>query len=289
MRVVTDSVADLPPAVAAELGITVVPLIVRFGTQEYRDGIDLSTDEFYEKLRAGPQFPVTSTPSPQTFAEVYDRLAAQTDEVLVIMLSARLSGTFQAALAGRELMRSKCRVEVLDSCLATMAQGFVVMRAAEAARQGASLEESRQAALRTIPRAGILCCFDTLEYLRRGGRIGAAAALLGSMLRVHPLIALEDGVVKPVGRARSRARAVGRLYEYVAEFQSLEELAVENTACPEEAEELVVRLSGLFPAERIHRSKMTPVIGAHTGPGLLLVATLGERRPESARQRAASV
>ena len=134
MRIVTDSVADLPPEVAARLGICVVPLIVRFGTEEYRDGIDLSAEQFYAKLRSSPHFPATATPSPQDFADVYDRLAGRTGEILAIILSAAFSATYQAAIKGRELMRRTCRVEVLDSRLATMAEGFVVMRAAEAAR-----------------------------------------------------------------------------------------------------------------------------------------------------------
>jgi len=278
VRIVTDSVADLPAGVAAGLGITVVPLIVRFGTEEYRDGVDLSTEEFYEKLRSSADFPVTATPSPQDFADAYDRLAGEADAILVIMLSARLSGTHQVALKGRELMKRRCRVEVLDSRLATMAEGFVAMKAAEAAREGANLEETLAVARREIPRADMLCCFDTLEYLRRGGRIGAAQAFLGSVLKIHPMIALRDGVVMPAGRTRSRARAVDRLYEYVAGYERIDELAVEHTACPEEAEELAGRLGALYPRERIHGSKMTPVIGAHTGPGLLLVAVLGDKR-----------
>jgi DegV family protein with EDD domain len=282
VRIVTDSVADLPATVATELGITVIPLIVRFGTEEYRDGIDLSPEEFYEKLSKSPHFPVTATPSPQAFADAYDRLAEDTDAVLVIMLSARLSGTFQVALKGRELMKRRCRVEVLDSQLATMAEGFVVMKAAEAARDGATLEQVLETARRTIPRADMLCCFDTLEFLRRGGRIGAAQAFLGSMLKIHPMIALREGVVMPVGRTRSRSKAVDRLYEYAAGYERIEELAVENTACQEEAEALGMRLGALYPREQIHSSKMTPVIGAHTGPGLLLVAVLGDKKPDGA-------
>jgi len=126
-------------------------------------------------------------------------------------------------------------------------------------------------------RSDMLCTFDTLEYLRRGGRIGNAAAFLGSLLKVNPLLTLREGTVQPAGRTRSRAGAVDRLYEYAAGFRRIEELAVEHTACPEEAEALLDRLSALHPRERIFLSKMTPVIGAHTGPGLLLVGVLGDR------------
>jgi DegV family protein with EDD domain len=278
VRIITDSVADLPAEVARSLGIEVVPLIVRFGAQEYRDGVDLSTEEFYRMLKARREFPATATPSPSAFAAAYDRLAEQAEELLVITLSSRLSGTFQAALQGRELMRRRARVEVLDSGTAAIMEGFTVMRAAEAIRDGATLEQAAAAARAAAARSDMLCTFDTLEYLRRGGRIGGAAAFLGSLLKVNPLLTLREGLVQPAGRTRSRAGAVDRLYEYAAGFRRIEELAVEHTACPEEAEALLDRLSALHPRERIFLSKMTPVIGAHTGPGLLLVGVLGDRR-----------
>ena len=277
VRVLTDSVADLPAEIAGRLAIEVVPLLLRFGAEEYRDGVDLSTEEFYRLLRTRGEFPTTSTPSPATYAEAYDRLAEQTDELLVVSLSSGLSGSYQAALQGRQLMRRRPRVEVLDSGTAAILEGFVAMRAAEAAQAGASLEEAMEAARRAAARAAMLCTFDTLEYLRRGGRIGAAAAFLGSLLKVNPLLTLRDGVVQPAGRTRSRTAAADRLYEFAAGYQRIEELAVEHTACPEEAEDLLGRLSSLHPRERIILSKMTPVIGAHTGPGLLLVGVLGDR------------
>jgi len=282
VRVLTDSVADLPAAIARRLGIEVVPLLVRFGSEEYRDGVDLSAEEFYRLLASRPEFPTTSTPSAATYAEAYDRLAEQADELLVVSLSSGLSGTYQAALQGRELMRRRSRVEVLDSRTAAILEGFAAMRAAEAVQDGASLEEAREAARRAAARADMLCTFDTLEYLRRGGRIGAAAAFLGSLLKVNPLLTLRDGVVQPAGRTRSRAAATDRLYEFAAGFRRIEELAIEHTACPEEAEVLLGRLSRLHPRERIIVSKMTPVIGAHTGPGLLLVGALGDKRGQPA-------
>ena len=277
VKIVTDSVADLPSQVAKELGITVIPMLVRWGEEIYRDGIDLTAEQFYEKLKCTKIPPVTSVPSPGTFAEVYDKLAEETDEILAIILSSRLSGTYDVALQSIGLMKRKCRVEVIDSRWATMTEGFIVMKAARAAQAGASLDEVMEVARKTIPRVDLLCTFDTLEYLRRGGRIGKAQAFLGSVLRVNPLITLRDGVVEPVGRTRSRAKAIERLYQFALSYSHIEEMAVEDTACPDEAEALVQRLSTRFPKERIYRSKMTPAIGAHTGPGLLLVAILGDK------------
>jgi len=277
VKIVTDSVADLPSGVVKELGITVIPILVRFGEKVYRDGIDLTSEQFYEKLKESKTLPVTSVPSPGAFAEAYDSLAEKTDEILAIIVSSKLSGTYEVALQSVELMKKKCRVEVIDSGWATMAQGFIVMKAAKAAQAGASLDEVAEITRKTIPRVDFLSTFDTLEYLLRGGRIGKAQAFLGSLLKVNPLITLRDGVVEPAGRARSRAKAIERLHDFATSYSYIEEMAVEDTACPDEAEVLVERLGAKFPKERIYRSKMTPAIGTHTGPGLLLVAVFGDK------------
>ena len=277
VRIVTDSVSDLPSEVAEELGIAVIPLNVRFGTEVYRDGIDLTAEQFYEKLKHSKTLPVTSVPSPATFVEAYDKLAEETNEILAIIVSSKLSGTYEVALQSIGLMKRKCRVEVIDSRWATMAQGFIVIKGARAAQAEASLDEVIDVTRETISRVDFLSTFDTLDYLRRGGRIGAAQAFLGLMLRVNPLITLRGGVVRPAGKARSRTKAIERLYNFAMDYSYIEEMVVEDTACPDEAEMLTERLSARFPRERIYRSKMTPAVGTHTGPGLLLVGVLGDR------------
>lgn len=277
VKVVTDSVSDLPPQVVKELGITVIPLNVRFGEKVYRDGIDLTTEQFYRELVRSKTLPVTSVPSPGTFAEAYDKLAEETDEILVIALTSKLSATHEVALQSVGLMKRKCRVEVVDSQWAVMAEGFIVIAAARAAQAGASLDEALEVVRGNISRVDIRAAFDTLEYLRRGGRIGAAQALMGSMLRINPIIGLKDGVVEPMGRTRSRSKAIDHLYQFVTSYSHIEELAVEEAACPEDADLLVERLGAKFPKERIYRSRTTPVIGTHTGPGLLLVAVMGDK------------
>ncbi len=277
VRIVTDSVSDLPIKVAQELGITVIPLNVRFGTEVYRDGIDLTADEFYYRLAYDKTLPVTSVPSPGSFAEAYDRLAEETDEILAIILSSKLSATYEVALQSIGLMKRKCRVEVIDSQWAVMAQGFIAIAAARAANSGASLDEVLDLTQHNMKRVDMRAAFDTLEFLRRGGRIGAAQALLGSMLRINPIITLKDGLVEPAGRTHSRAKAIDHLYNFATGYSHIEAMAVEDAACPNDAEMLVERLGSKFPKERIYRSKTTPVIGTHTGPGLLLVAVLGDK------------
>jgi len=270
VKIVTDSIADLPSQVAQELRITVVPLNVRFGTEVYRDGIDLTAEQFYERLSHSKTLPVTSVPSPGTFAETY--------EILVITLTSKLSGTHDVALQSIGLMKRKCRVEVVDSQKAVMAQGFVVMAAARAAQAGASFDEVMDIAHHNIPRADMRAAFDTLEYLERGGRIGKAQAFLGSMLRINPIIGLRDGEVVPFGRERSRARAINHLYNFAMSYSHIEEIAVEYATALDDAEMLAERLGSRFPKERIYRSRASPVIGTHTGPGLLLVTVLGDRQ-----------
>ena len=277
VRIVTDSVADLPPKVASELGITIVPLVVSFGADSYRDGIDITAEQFYEKLETSEVFPKTSVPPPIAFAEACDRLAEETEEILIITVTSKLSAVSDMALQGRKLMKKKCRVEIVNSRSAVMAEGFIVIRAAQAARSGASMEELLEVVEKTIPRVEILGAFDTLEYLKKGGRIGAAKVFLGSLLNINPLISLKDGVVNPAGRTRSRAKAIDCLYEFIKSYSFIEELAIENTACSEEAEALIDRIDAIFPGERIYRCKMTPVIGTHTGPGLLLVSAMGDK------------
>ena len=277
VKIVTDSVSDVPPDVVKELGITVIPLLVRFGEKVYNDGVDLTSDQFYEKLAHSKVLPVTSVPAPATFAEAYDKLAQDTDEILAVSVSSRLSGTYDVALQSVGLMKRKCRVEVVDSQWAVMAEGFIVMKVAQAAQAGASFEELLDIIHGNIPRVDFRAAFDTLDYLKRGGRIGRAQALLGSMLKVNPIITLKDGVVEPAGRARSRAKAIDLLYDFAASYSHIEEIAVEAAACIDDSDLLAERLGAIFPKERIYRARTTPVIGTHTGPGLLMVSILGDK------------
>ncbi len=277
VKIVTDSVSDLPSQVTQELGITVVPLNVRFGSEVYRDGVDLTAEQFYDRLVHSETLPVTSVPSPANFVEAYDKLAKETDEILVITLTSKLSGTYEVAVQSIGLMKKKCRLEVIDSQSAVMAQGFIVMAAARAAQAGASFDEVLDIVRHNIPRVDMRAAFDTLEYLKRGGRIGKAQAFLGSMLSVNPIIGLKGGEVFPFARERSRAKAIDYLYDFVMSYAHIEGLAIEYATVLDEAEMLVERLSSKFPKERIYRSRAGPVIGTHTGPSLLIVSVLGDR------------
>lgn len=280
VKIVTDSVSDIPADIVKALDITVVPLIVRFSGQVYRDGIDLTAEEFYEKLKTAGVMPVSSVPSPGVFAETFDSLARSADELIVLTVSSRLSGVYSSVLQGIEAMQKKCPVTVLDTATAAMCQGFLVMEAAAAAQEGAGVREIEAIVRKNAVRVDFLSTFDTLEYLKRGGRIGKAQAFLGAALKINPLITLRNGVVEPAGRARSRKKAVQRLVDFVKSYSSIERIAVEDTACAGEADELAARLAEIAPGIRILRSKMTPAIGTHTGPGLLVAAVMGKKSGE---------
>jgi DegV family protein with EDD domain len=278
VAIVTDSVADLPPQVVEEFGITVVPLVVRFGTDLYRDGLDLSPDQFYERLRTSKVLPATSVPPPVAYADAYDKLAEKTNEIAVISLTSKLSATYQVALQAIGLIKKRCRVEVLDSQWAIMAEGFIVIAAAKAAKSGASLDEVLAVARHTMHRVDMCAAFDTLEYLERGGRIGKAQAFLGSLLKINPIISIRDGEVHPLARERSRVKAIDYLYNFVASFGNIEGLAVEYAIDLDEANKLVQRLHSKYPQVPIYLTRTSPVIGTHTGPGLIVVSMLGDRQ-----------
>jgi DegV family protein with EDD domain len=275
VRIITDSTADLPPQVAAEFSIRVMPLYVHFGNQVYRDGIDLTAEDFYPKLVANKSLPTTSTVAPVEFAKICDELSMDTDEILAITLSSKLSATYDVALQGRELRKDKkCRVEVLDSKLFSMALGLVVIGAAKRAKEGVGLDNVVDFAKGLYSRIHVRMAFDTLEYVRKGGRIGAAEAFMGRMLDVKPILTLKDGMATPVVRRRTRAKAIEYLRKFAAGFDNIADLAVAYTTTPEDALGLVNDLDDVFPKERTYLSVIGPVLGTHLGPGALGIAVV---------------
>jgi DegV family protein with EDD domain len=276
VKIVTDSTSDMPPEVAKELGIKVVPLYIHFGSKSYRDGVDLTTDDFYPKMVASKVIPTTSAPPALAFALEYDRLAEEAEEILVLTISRRLSATYDSARQGLEKRKSKCRVEVVDSRLSLMGMGLVAIAAAKAAKRGANLDELLALTEKNIARLDMRIAFDTLEYLKRGGRIGKAQAFFGSLLKVNPILTIRDGEVYPAARERSRAKAMDYLVNFAAGYIHIEEMAVEDATTPDEADGLVERLGAIFPKEKIYRAKVTPVIGANVGPRVIGLMILGE-------------
>ncbi|MFQ6019395.1 MAG: DegV family protein, partial [Dehalococcoidia bacterium] len=270
VKIVTDSTADLLPQLAHEMGTSVVPLSVIFGDEVFQEGVEISHDLFYEKLAHSREIPTTSAPSVGDFLSVYEPLLGETNEIVSIHLSGKLSATYNnACQATAHLADRGARIEVIDSRLASFATGFVVLAAARAAQGGAGLEQVRAIAERSIDRVHLLIAVDTLEYLRRGGRIGRARAFLGTVLRVTPLLTLQDGEVQPEGRVRTTARALERLYQFCTSYPRVREMAVAYSTNPLEAEELRSRLAAARPGVTVHATRVGPVLGSHVGPGVL--------------------
>jgi len=272
IKIVTDSSADLPAELVQELGITVVPLYVRFGEEVYRDRVDITEDEFYQRLLHDPVHPSTIQPTPQDFVDVYQKLSPEADGIVSIHISGKLSGTCNSALRGKELVEKACPIEVVDSQMTTMALGLLAIVAATAAKGGEGLDKVVAEVKGTIPNMHFLALFDTLKYLLLGGRIGKAKALLGSVLKVKPLITLKDGEVVPAGQARSRSKGIERLLDFVKNAKNIQDLAVVYNTTPEEAQVLAERIGSIFPKEQIRLAKIGPMLGVHTGPGALIVA-----------------
>jgi DegV family protein with EDD domain len=269
VKIVTDSTSDLPPALIKDWDITVVPLLIHFGSETYLDRVDLSEEQFFARLAASPVLPTTSPPSVKTFQDVYARLSQTTDAILSVHISSKLSETYAAAVAAREALTNRCRIVIVDSMLTSMALGFMALNGAKAAMAGESLDEIAERVRGMIPQTHILFFVDTLDYLQKGGRIGKAQAMVSNVLNVKPLLRLEDGEICPVERLRTRAKALERLYEFVADFPKIEELAILYSTTPNEANTLAKRIDAIFPRQHIQLLPYGPVLGVHVGPGAM--------------------
>lgn len=265
IRIVTDSAADLPPELVRQWDITVVPCNVVVGDVSYKDGVDISADEFYRKLVANPQLPTTSQPSAADFQAVYEDLVEQGDSIVSIHLSAKLSGTLNSAEQARDSI-SAADIQIIDSQLASIPMGLVVLAAAQLAQNGGPSQEIADQVRRDLPLTQCYFLLDTLEYLQKGGRIGKAQAFLGGVLNVKPILGLRDGEVHPVERARNRQRGIRRLLELAHEAAPLRQLAVIYSTEPEMAEELRRGLTDLLPEDQIVTTRYGAVLGTYIGP-----------------------
>jgi DegV family protein with EDD domain len=274
VKIVTDSLSDISPERAKELGITVVPLNVHFGDNVFKDGIELPPEDFYKKLVEGTVFPTTSAPPPGVFAEIFTNLAKEASEIIAIMASDKISAVHESALQGKALVKVDCKIEVINTGWLIGAQAILVMMALEAAKSGANLEKIVGIVKQAMPRLHALMMFDTLEYLKRGGRIGKGQAFLGSLLKIHPILTLKDGEVHPFERARNRAQAKEILINYMKKFPKIERVIVEHATTPEESEEMIERIGSFVPKNLIGRLRVGSVIGTHAGPHILAVSFL---------------
>lgn len=273
VAVVTDSTCDLEKHVAEELGIVVVPLNVHFGEDVYQDQIDISTDDFMEKMAQATNLPTTSQPSIGAFEDAYRDLKAQGfTEIFCVTIGSKLSGTFQSASIAAQNVANEIKVEVLDSATCSYALGFMALRAAEVASKGLGASEISETLRNELNRYHIVFFVDTLEHLRRGGRIGKAAQMVGTVLQLKPLLRVDEGQIVPFERTRTRSKAIKALEQYVADIGSADEVTVLYNTTPEDAATLANNLRSATPEKEPKQVKISPVIATHVGPGLLGVA-----------------
>lgn len=274
VRIVTDSTCDLPPEMAAANGITVVPLTVFFGEEAFLDGVEITGDEFYERQRASKDLPRTSQPSVELFQEAYSEVGQDGSEIVSIHLSSKLSGTMNAAQVAREVLKHDMHIDLIDSYNVSLGLGLIVLEAARAANAGASLPEVVATARRAMDRTSVHVLVDTLEYLQKGGRIGRARSLLGSVLSIKPILRVEDGEVAPFERVRTRSKAIERIYDIAAGMPRAKEMFVAAGGAPDTAMELIERLRPQLPHTELHLGSIGPVVGVYTGPNAIGVAAL---------------
>jgi DegV family protein with EDD domain len=280
VRIVTDSTADIPSEEAEAAGITVVPLTVFFGDDAYLDGVELDNAGFYRKLEASKELPTTSQPSPVKFQEAYTRLIEEgADGILSIHLSSKLSGTYQSAFNASTSLpdnMKKVPIEVVDSLSISVGMSRAILQAAREAREGLPLDEIKAHAVDQIERTHILAVLDTLEYVRRGGRIGTARAMLGNMLSFKPIISLKDGAVVAVEQPRTRSKAYARVAQMLSDMAPLEAVSIAESD-EQVGLQLAQALKATYQGE-VPRYKLGSALGTHTGPGTAAIAVVSARR-----------
>jgi DegV family protein with EDD domain len=275
IKIVTDSTAYLPEEFVARHDIHVVPLYVHFGTEAFKEGVELSNEDFYRRLKEAPELPTTSQPSAGEFQQVYTPLVDAGHEVLTLTISSKLSGTWNSAMAAKEMMPD-APITVIDSLSTSVGLHLMIDAALEAVAAGATIQEIANQIDQMKQRMEIFFVVDTLEYLAKGGRIGNGKAFLGTLLKVKPILVLQEGAIEPLEQVRSKRKATARMLDLVEEYVdnrgSVARLAITNALVPEEAEILGQELLGRFGCAQPLIGDLGPVIGTHTGPGCLGIA-----------------
>jgi len=269
VAVITDSTSDLSSDVASRHGITIVPLNVHFGDEVFRDQVDISTDEFMRRMSTATKLPTTSQPSVGAFETAFRESAREHDEAVCVVISSRLSGTMQSAEIAARNVEDLIRAEVVDSLSASYGLGFQALRAAELAAEGKRAPDIAMQLRAELARYHVVFFVETLEHLRRGGRIGKAAQLVGSLLQLRPLLRIDEGQVVPFERTRTRKKAIEAVVAFGQSFGAVEAQAILYNTTPDDARMLAERVAPLTPNHPVTVVQLGPVIATHIGPDVL--------------------
>lgn len=275
VRIVTDSTADVPRQIARDLGIAVVPIYILIGENSYRDGVDLQEDEMYRSMQKGLVFPTTAPPLPQDFADVYTDISQGSDGIVSIHIAGNLSGTYASALRGKEIANCACPIEVIDSKSVTAGLGILAVQAARYANRGEHLDSLVRKVRGMVDSIDIIGMVDTLEYLVRGGRLGKGKSIMDSIFKVKPIISVKNGELSLADSVHSREKGLEWIYNYAKNIRDMQDVMVAYTTDHVEVDILLDRMDRIFPRERIVQTKLGCVLGAHLGPGALVVGMRG--------------
>ena len=271
--VITDSSAYIPESALAGLQVPVIPLWLLWDGDELRDGVDILPATFYPRLRASQTLPTSSQPTVPEFIDFYQKVGLTADTIVSVLVSSKISGTIANAQAAVEKL-PELDIRIVDSYNSSMGLGHVVLAAARAAAEGKTAEEVVRTAEQMRDKINFIFVVDTLEYLHKGGRIGKAQAMMGSLLSIKPIIGCVDGEVQPKGKARTRKKAMSRLLEMVQEHGDVKEVTVVNSTVPDEVAAFTEQISAFFPEDKIIQARIGPVIGTYLGPGSVAVGVM---------------
>jgi len=278
IKIVTDSTCDLPPEVFTQYDITVLPMRIHFGRETFLDGVTITKDEFFQRLRTAPQLPTTSQPSAGEFYEAFKPLVEAGHEIVGVFISGDLSGTCASALAACEML-PEAPITVIDSRSTSAGLGWMVWEAARMAKAGADVASIKTRLEELIAKMKIYFVVDTLEYLHKGGRIGGAKALLGTMLSIKPLLMIHEGRVEPVQQVRTRRKALKHMIDLMAQDMSGlrgVHLAILHAQVEEEAKAVAEQVQAAIPCEEFFIAEIGPTLGTHAGPGVIGLAAYGD-------------
>jgi DegV family protein with EDD domain len=272
VQVITDSTSDLPEGMANELGIRVVPIYLRFGEKTYRDGVDITKDEFYAMLASSTVHPASSQPNPEDFTNVFKEYCGNKGGMVSIHISSKISGTYNSANIANKTLKSECPIEIIDSGLNSGGLGLVVTAAARAAQAGGTVAEVVNEANKAVKEVRMFGMFETMKYLARSGRVNKTIAAASSILHVMPLLTFHEGEIVRAGLVRAVSKGMDRIYDFVKNNTPIRELTIVHSHVIDQANQLKHRLGEFIEEEKIAIAELGAGLGVHGGPGVLLAA-----------------
>ncbi|MFA5316854.1 MAG: DegV family protein [Dehalococcoidales bacterium] len=272
IQVITDSTSDMPEGMVKELGIRVVPIYLRFGDKTYRDGVDITKDEFYAMLATSPHHPASSQPNPEDFTNVLKEYCGNKDGIVSIHISSKISGTYNSANIAKKTLKSECPIEIIDSGLNSGGLGLVVKAAARATQAGANMSGVVNEAKTAVQEVRMFGLFETKKYLARSGRVNKTIAAASSVLHVMPLLTFHEGEIVRAGLVRAVNKGSDRIYDFVKNNTPLKEIMIVHSQVVDQANQLKHRLGEFIQDEKIAIAELGAGLGVHGGPGVLLAA-----------------